>query len=208
MHNKLFGSTAIKLMIIIFWASVFFGFLYAPKLFDYWKSNKTINVATWTDMLDEEMLKKFEKQTGISINLSYFENNDELLVKIRETKGAGYDLLIPSDHTVQLLIQEGLLQILDKPKITIWDRINPRLLDAYFDPENNYSLPYYWGIYGIGVNKDFFGGEIPEATWDLIFKPLHPFAKVSMLDNPREAILLTALALFGSIDNLNEQKMY
>ena len=124
-------------------------------------------------------------------------------MKIRTTKGAGYDLIIPSDHTVELLIKDGLLKPLDKSKITMWNRLNPRLLNAYFDPDNVYSIPYYWGIYGIGVNKDFFQGTLPPATWDLIFKPLHPFAKVSMIDNPREAILLASYSLFGTLENLN-----
>lgn len=207
MQNRFSSGGLIKIVIIAFWLVVFFCFLYAPKLFDFWKPYQALNIATWTDMLDEDMIKKFEKQTGIAVNISYFDNNDELLVKIRATKGIGYDLIIPSDHTVELLKNEGLLKKIDKSKITIWDRINPRLLGAYFDPENDYSLPYYWGIYGIGVNKDFFKGEIPQASWDLIFKPLNPFAKVSMLDNPREAILLTAFALFGSIENLQSQQL-
>lgn len=207
MQNKSFLNAGVKTIIVIFWASVFFGLLYAPKLLDYWKSNQTLNVATWTEMLDEDIIKQFEKETGIAVTMSYFDNNDELLVKIRATKGEGYDLIIPSDHTIELLIQDGLLKRLDKTKITIWDRINPRLLGAYFDPQNDYSLPYYWGIYGIGVNKDFFGGTVPPLSWDLIFKPLQPFAKISMLDNPREAILLTAFFLYGTIYNLDAHKL-
>lgn len=207
MHNNALLNGITKLLIIIFWIGIFFGFLYVPMVFQFWKNDKSLNVATWTDMLDEDMIKRFEKETGIVINLSYFDNNDELLVKIRETKGQGYDLIIPSDHTVQLLAHDGLLQPLDKSKITVWDRVNPRLLGAYFDPENIYSIPYYWGIYGIGVNKDYFHGIMPEASWNLIFKPLNPFAKISMLDNPREAILLTAFALFGTIENLDNKQL-
>ncbi len=207
MRTNVYTSIIIKCTIVFLWMMIVFSFLYLPKMFEYWKDKNSLNIATWTDMLDEDMIKKFEQETGISINISYFDNNDELLVKMRATKGEGYDLIIPSDHTVQLLIKEGLLRPLDKEKITIWDRLHPRVMHAYFDPENNYSLPYYWGIYGIGIDKNFFKGVTPEASWDLIFKPLSFGAKVSMYDNPREAILVTAVALFNDINNLEAQKL-
>lgn len=183
---------------------IFLGVLYIPKFFYSLNVKKSINVATWTDMLDEVMIKKFEEETGIHVNISYFDNNDELLIKMRATQGAGYDLIIPSDHTVELLKHDGLLKKIDKTQITIWDRIETRLLGAYFDHENDYSIPYYWGIYGIGVDKDFFDGSPLNASWELVFKPLPKHAKISMLDNPREAILLTALYLNGSLENFNE----
>lgn len=204
MQSSFFPKFFTKIFIIIFWASLFLGTLYIPKIFNSLSSKDSINVATWTDMLDEVMIKKFEEETGIHINLSYFDNNDELLVKIRATKGEGYDLIIPSDHTVELLKKDGLLKAFDKSKITVWNRIEPRLLGAYFDPENAYSIPYYWGIYGIGVNTVFFNDQNISPRWDLIFKPLPNNAKISMLDNPREAILLTALYVNGSLENINE----
>ncbi len=195
-----------KCLIIIFWLTVFFAFLYMPYFFHFTRTDRSINVATWTDMIDEEMLQKFQERTGIVVNMSYFDNNDELLVKMRATQGEGYDLIIPSDYAVQQLIQEDLLQPLDKKKFLAWERIIPRLLDCYFDPGNLFSIPYYWGIYGLGIDTEFFGGIVPEASWDLLFNPLSAHAKIAMLDTPREAILLTAQYLFKSIDTLTEEK--
>lgn len=195
-----------KCLIILFWLIVFFGFLYIPYVFHFTRSDRSINVATWTDMIDEEMLQKFQENTGITVNMSYFDNNDELLVKMRATQGEGYDLIIPSDYAIQQLIQEDLLQPLDKKKFLHWERIIPRLLDCYFDPGNRFSIPYYWGIYGLGIDTEFFGDTIPEASWDLIFQPLSDHAKIAMLDTPREAILLTSQYLFKTIDNLTDEK--
>ncbi len=196
----------LKGLIILFWLTIIFGFLYLPYVFYFTRSSRTINVATWTDMIDEEMLQKFQAQTGIAVNMSYFDNNDELLVKMRATQGEGYDLIIPSDYAVQQLIEEDLLQPLDKKKFLSWDRIIPRLLDCYFDLGNRFSIPYYWGIYGLGIDTEFFGGVVPEASWDLLFNPLPHNAKIAMLDTPREALLLTAQYLFQSIDTLNQEK--
>ena len=109
MHNKLFRRLITKVLIVIFWIIIFLVVLYMPKIFDYYLK-KSINVATWTDMLDEDMIKKFEEETGIHVNISYFDNNDELFVKMRATKGEGYDLIIPSDYTVELLKHDGFLK--------------------------------------------------------------------------------------------------
>ncbi len=206
MPTNFFKSLFIKIGIIFFWAILFLFVLYVPKFFKHIHSRNSINIATWTDMIDETMIKQFEKKTGIKVNLSYFDNNDELLIKIRATKGKGYDLIIPSDYTVQTLIKEQLLKPFDKTKITVWDRINPRLLGAYFDPENHYSIPYYWGIYGIGINTDLVSLHKNDISWDLIFKPYNTYT-ISMLDSPREAILLTAYYLFHSIHNLDAGKI-
>lgn len=195
-----------KCCIILFWLSVIFGFLYLPAIFHRAQSDRSINVATWSDMIDEEMLQKFQDRTGITVNLSYFDNNDELLVKIRATRGEGYDLIIPTDYAIQQLISDDLLQPLDKKKFLHWNRIIPRLLDCYFDPGNQFSIPYYWGIYGLAVDLEFFGEHAPKNSWELLFKQPYNNANVVMLDTPRETILLTAQYLFGSIDHLDATK--
>ena len=200
-------KNSIRLTILLFWLVIFSGSLYLPLVFNRYATNRSINVATWSDMIAEEVLQQFKAETGITVNLSYFDDNDELLVKMRATKGHGYDLIIPSDYTVEQLIQEDLLQPLDKKKFTQWDRIVPRLLDCYFDPDNRYSIPYYWGIYGLGVDTEFFKGTVPEASWDLIFERLPGTStKIAMLNTPRESILLTAYYLFKSIDALTPEK--
>ena len=206
----MYGATELKqaflkVFIVIFWGTLFFNFLYLPILFKGSQTDRSINVATWSDMIDEEMLQKFYEKSGISVNISYFDNNDELLVKMKATKGVGYDLIVPSDYAIQQLIQEDLLQPLDKKKFTNWHRIITRLLDCYFDPGNRYSIPYYWGIYGLGVDSTYFSNKIPDESWQLIFTQ-HGDAKIGMLDTPREALLLTAYYLFNSIDGLNEEK--
>lgn len=200
-------KNSIRVAILLFWLVIFFGSLYLPLIFNRYSTDRSINVATWSDMISEEALQQFKEKTGITVNMSYFDDNDELLVKMRATKGHGYDLIIPSDYTVQQLIEEDLLQPFDKTKMTCWDRIVPRLLDCYFDPGNRYSIPYYWGIYGLGVDTEFFNGTIPEASWDLIFKELPgKSVKIAMLNTPREAILLASYYLFKSIDALSPEK--
>ena len=196
----------LKIIIVFFWGLLFFSVLYIPTFFKNTNADRMINVATWADMIDEEMLQKFHEKTGITVNLSYFDNNDELLVKMKASGGRGYDLIIPTDYAVQQLVKADLLQPIDKKKFKYWNRIIPRLLDCYFDPGNRYSIPYYWGIYGLGIDRNYFNDQAPQRSWQLIFAPQNKNIKIGMIDTPREAILLAAYYLFNTIDSINEEK--
>lgn len=189
---------------VIFWAIFFMAILYLPAIILRHPPQRSINIATWTEMLDEEFIQNFERTTGISVHISYFDNNDELLVKLYATGGKGYDLVIPSDYAVQELIAHNLLQPLDKSKLTVWDRIIPQLLNGDFDPGNTYSIPYFWGIYGIGMNQEFFSEQnIDNVSWDLVFNPVFTHISVALNDSPKEVILFAALYLFGNKEQYN-----
>jgi len=163
-----------------------------------------LTIFTFPSLLDAEYLNKFEKETGIKLYISYYENNDELLVKLRETRGVGYDVVIPSDYTVELLIKEGLLQKIDRSKLAFFKHIDPKFLGKYFDPKNEYSIPYLWEVYKIGVSKNYFKNGSPEASWKIIFDEQYVPGKIVMINNAREAVLLAAYYLFGTIDNLTD----
>ena len=193
-------SNFVRSLMILFWICVliiFFGFSYIVNV---WKTEKSINIFTWPLLLDVAYLERFERETGIKINVSYFESNEELFSKLRATKGAGYDLVIPSDYIVDLLIQEGLLQKIDHTKIHSWQDIDSRLLGLYFDPHNEYTLPYFWAAYGLGIDKTYFNGQLPEASWALVFDKTKAPYPIAMLDVAREVVLLAAQFLFGSSD--------
>lgn len=205
MKDTRYSLIATRSVLVLFWIVTLFGFLFLP-LFSRWLlPERSLTIFTWPTTLDIQYLRKFEKQTGIKLYVSYYESNQELFSKLRMTKGEGYDLIMPSDYTIELLIKENLLKKIDKSKLTFLDRLDPRLLNLYYDPSSSYSLPFFWGTYGLGINKDYFGAEQPPATWGLIFdKSLAPSA-IGMTDEPREAIMLAAQYLFGSIDVLKDR---
>ena len=102
------------------------------------------------------MIAEFEKETGIKVNFNYYSSNEELIVKLKATARRR----LRSDHPLrlcrQILIKEGLLKKLDKDKFAYWHTINPALLGQYFDPENTYSIPFEWELFGFGIDKDYF----------------------------------------------------
>jgi len=196
-----------RFLVLFFWLTLLCIFLFSPILFRKFKNRRSLNIFTFPQLIDAEYVNKFEKETGIKLYISYYENNDELLIKMRKTKGHGYDIIIPSDYSVELLIKEGLLKKYDKSKLKFYHNIDERFLGKYFDPNNDYSIPYLWEIYKIGINKHFFKGKYPEASWKLVFDENIAPQGIVMANNPREAVLLAAFYLFGSIDNLNDDKM-
>ena len=92
---------SIRVSIFIVFASVLLGILYAPK-FTPVLSDNALNVFAWSGMLDTDYMAVFEQETGIKVNLSFYESNEELLVKLRSTGGKGYDLILPSDYAITL----------------------------------------------------------------------------------------------------------
>ncbi|OXE27889.1 spermidine/putrescine ABC transporter substrate-binding protein PotD, partial [Vibrio parahaemolyticus] len=71
-----------------------------------------------------------------------------------KTQGSGYDLVVPSTYFVSKMRKEGMLQEIDKKKLSHFSDLDTNFLDKPFDPNNNYSIPYIWGATGIGINAD------------------------------------------------------
>lgn len=203
--SRWYQTVGIRIGMIFFWLLVVFAFLQLPQLLSLFQSQNSITIFTWTGILDSNYIKQFEKDTGIKLYINYYENNQELLSKLISTGGQGYDIIIPSDYMIPALASHGLIKPMDKSKLNFFNKIQPRLLNQYHDPGNLYSIPYFWSIYGIGVNLNYFHGKTPPATWGLIFdKKLVP-DPIGMTNYVREAVLITAQYLFGSIDALREQ---
>lgn len=204
MKNMRRWTIIVGAAIVFFWMGILALFLYSPSVIRFLHQERSLTIFTWPSILDPQYLRNFEKETGIKLYLSYYETNQELFSKVHATSGAGYDIIMPSDYTVELFAQEGLLKKIDRSKLDFYHRLNPHLLGHYFDPHNDYSLPYFWGVYGLGVNKNHFNGALPEATWGLLFDRCKTPGKIGMTDEAREAILLASFYLFGTIDIAND----
>lgn len=191
-----------RVAIVLFWLVTILIFLQLPKITSLFSSKKTLYIATWPLLIDAQYIQNFERETGIKVELTYFERSEELYSKLKATEGQGYDLIFPSDYTVDLLVKEGLLKKIDKSRLDFWHRLDPRLLGNYYDPNNDYSIPFFWGVFGIGFNKKIYG-EQPDPSWELLFSP--QAKHIVMSDNPRESVLVGAQYLFGNVQALKEK---
>lgn len=194
-------------VIVAGWLSIIFLFLMIPKIHQKLVTARlSLTILVPPAMFDEQTFKKFEKESGIALHVAYYENSQSLLSKMRTTGGKDYDLIMPDDHSIELLKQEGLLKKIQPNKIAAWSLIFPQLMGHYFDKTNEYAVPYYLGVYGIGYSTDDFPQGIPLDRWDILFSPGK--YTVCMTDEAREAVMLAALHRFGSINALtNKEKL-
>lgn len=196
----------VRILIVIFWIVLFFGFLFLPSLKNVFFPDCGINILAWPDMVDLETVSKFEKETGIKVNVSYYENNEELYARLRLTRGQGYDLMTITDNAVNYLRGQSFLKKIDKAKLNFWLDIDNHFTGHYFDPNNDFSIPYNWDIYGLGISNEYIKDKKPQSSWALIFdEKIAP--RVSMIEDSYDAVLVAAQYLYGSINNLTEEKL-
>ncbi|WP_170329544.1 polyamine ABC transporter substrate-binding protein [Ruegeria arenilitoris] len=156
-----------------------------------------VRVYNWSDYIDEDLLKKFEEETGLTLIYDVFDSNEVLETKML-AGGSGYDVVVPTADFLQRQIQAGAFQKLDKSKLpnigNMWDVIQERT-DQY-DPGNEYAINYMWGTTGIGLNvdkvKEVLGEDAPLNSMDLVLEPenMEKLAEcgIYFLDAPTEIV--------------------
>ena len=116
-----------------------------------------VNVYNWTGYMTPQILKQFTDQTGIKVNFSTFASNDELFAKLASSDNqSSYDIVVPSANFVSRMQNLDMLEKIDHRKIKGLSEINPALMNQSFDPNNQYSIPYLWGITGVIVNRMYY----------------------------------------------------
>jgi len=131
-----------------------------------------LNLFTWEGMFPQEVLDEFTAETGIAINYSNFDFNETMLAKLQTAKGGDYDLVIADDYIIETVIAEGLAQKLDKSKLENYGNINPIYQSQFYDPENEYTVPYGAGIQTIVYDPDLVNIDISGYAdlWDSSLK--------------------------------------
>ena len=118
------------------------------------KDKQIVNVLNWSSYIPDEVIKDFEKETGIKVNYGTYSSNEELLAKISSSKKGTYDVVFPSDYMVELMITKNMLNELDTSKLTNYDNIDEVFLNQQYDKNNRYSLPFLLATSVIAYNSD------------------------------------------------------
>ncbi len=143
---------------------------------------KKLNVYIWSEYLPKEVIEEFTRRTGIAVHYDLYDSNEPVLEKL-QSGVADYDLVVPSDYMVRILIHLKLLRPLDRARLRNFGNLDPRFLDKEFDPKNAYSFPYVWGTTGYGYNREKAGRA--EDSWAPLFDPKNK-GEILMLDDMRE----------------------
>ena len=130
--------------------------------------SKELLLYTWEGMFPQEILDGFEEETGIKIVYSNFDTDETMLEKLSMAKGGDYDVVIADDYIIQNAIEEGLVEKLDTSRLSGWDNINPLYQGQFFDPDNEYTVPYGAGIPLIVYDPDMVDIDIKGYSdlWD------------------------------------------
>ncbi len=162
------------------------------------QEEKVLNIYNWSDYIGEDLIKKFEAETGIKVRYDNFDNNEIVHAKLVAGK-TGYDIIVPSSNWAKLQIDGGLLQKLDKSKIPNLKNIDPAINAqlSKMDPGNDYLVDWLWGFTTVGINVDKVKAALgstpmPANVWELVFNPEYiskmKGCGVSFLDSATEVI--------------------
>ncbi len=162
------------------------------------QESKVLNVYNWSDYIGPDVLKNFEKETGIKVRYDNFDSNEILHAKLVAGK-TGYDIVVPSSNWAALQIAGGLFQKLDKSKLPNLKNMDPDIQAqlAKVDPNNDHLVNWMWGYTTVGINVDkvkaALGSEpMPDNVWELAFNPKYvsklKSCGVSMLDAGSEIL--------------------
>lgn len=166
-------------------------------------SGREVNVCSWGEYIETDLIDQFEEETGIKVNYTTTESN-ETLYSLLKTGGSSYDVIVPSDYMVSRLIDEGMLEELDFSNIPNFDQIGDDYKYLDYDPENLYSVPYTWGTTGIIYNTKMV--TKPVDSWSILFDEDYK-GEILMIDNPRDAMGVALMYLGYSINTTDREEL-
>ena len=167
-----------------------------------------IDVYNWGEYVANDSVnfldvnEDFEALTGIKVNYTLFSSNEELYTKLR-SGGTNYDVIVPSDYMIGKMINEGMLQKLDFENIPNYKYIDEKYKNENFDPNNEYSVPMYWGVVGIIYNTTMVDEE-DLTGWNILWNEKYA-DNMLMFSNSRDAFALSLLDLgydFNTTDQM------
>lgn len=163
-----------------------------------------LNIYCWSTYISPRVIHGFEQEYHCKVNYDLYDSNEALLSKL-QGGNVGYDIVVPSDYMVQILIQQRLLAPLDKTRLpNAWANVDHRFMGLPFDPGNDYSVPYAWGTTGLAYRADLV--KSPVESWDVFFDPRFA-GHILLLDDTREVFGMALKKLGYSLNTTNPEEI-
>lgn len=146
----------------------------------------------WFEYIPQSLLDKFTAETGITVTMDTYDSNEAMLATLKAGAIGTYDVAVPGDYMVAIMINEGLLDTVAEGELANLGNVLPEWADPDFDPGRMHSIPYQWGSTSFSVNRDFYQGDI--NTTDILFNPPAELSGlINMLDSQGEVMVMAAL---------------
>ncbi len=158
---------------------------------------QTLNVWNWATYIGETTISTFEALCGVTVVYDVYDSNEALIARLRQGN-PGYDVAFPGEYAIAILVRDGLLQQIDTASIPNYGNIDEQWLGLYFDPDEEYSVPYLWGTFGVAYNVNRV--EEPITSWEQVWEHIGP---VVWVDDAR-SILGIGLLLLGYDPNSDD----
>ncbi|MGO8788457.1 MAG: extracellular solute-binding protein [Terriglobia bacterium] len=198
---------SMKLRTALASAGAIFLLMVTPVVARTWTAGAQLpqlNIYIWSSYISPRVIHGFESEYHCRVNYDLYDSNEALLTKL-QAGNVDYDLVVPSDYMVEILVRQGLLATVDKARIPeALSRIDPRFLGLPFDPHNDYSVPYAWGTTGLAYRSDLAMENID--SWDALFDPRFA-GHILLLDDTREVFGMALKKLGYSLNSTDPDQI-
>ncbi len=150
-------------------------------------------IYNWTEYTPPELVAKFEKETGINVSVDTYDSNETLLAKL-QAGATGYDLVVPSQNFVPILVSEGLIQKVGVHSMSNYKNMEDRWKKPEWDPQQEYTAPWQWGTTSFSYNSEMYSGK--GASLKEFFEPSEEVrGRLSAFQTPDEVVSLANIYL-------------
>ena len=172
-------------------------------------SDGDLNFYNWSEYMDPDLITAFQDQYGVTVTEDFYPSNEEMFARV-EAGGSGYDMIIPSDYMVSILISESMILPVPAAAVPNKPNVADTFADPPYDPGAVYTAAYQWGTTGVGVDIGITG-EVPH-TWGLLFdaelaEQYDLSGKITILDDPRETMGAALKYLGYSLNSTSESEL-
>ena len=150
------------------------------------------------EYLGENVISDFEKQYGVRVIVENFDSNEMMYTKLMA--GDRYDVIIPSDYMIERLMNEDFLQPLDKSMIPNMENMSDAVLGMSYDPDNTYSIPYFWGSVGLVYNHENVDPAVIESEGWEVLRNTDYAGHLYIYDSERDSFMMAFKALGYSMN--------
>jgi spermidine/putrescine transport system substrate-binding protein len=199
MKGRLLMKRSIKISALICSLVLTFGLFAGCQKSD----KKTINVLNYGENIADGIIEEFEDKYNVKVNYKTFDDMETMYIEVSSGK-TNWDAVLVSDYMADRMIQEGLLQKIDKDKIPNLEEMNESDMGQPYDPNNDYTVPYMNGTIGIIYNKDLVSD--PVDSWDIMWNEKYK-KQIFVLDAQRDAIGMALKKLGYSLNTTDEKEL-
>lgn len=163
----------------------------------------TLNLYAWSEYVPQQLLDDFSTKYGIKVNYDTYSSNEEMLAKL-QAGASGYDVIIPSDYTVAIMIKQDMLEAIDVTKLANFGNLDPRFINRDYDPGNKYTIPYQWGTTAL-IYDSTTVPSVPK-NWVDLWDPAYK-SRLVFLDDEREVMGMALQVLGYDKNSTNETEL-